>query len=150
MIRKQYQPSQGYGINNNTDDDWMVYRYSDLLLMLAECYNMTGRSGDALPLLNKVRVRAGLTPSAETDPTALADIIAHERRVELAFENHRWFDLVRTDKAIPVMKAFGIAQKAKYGYLLPQSYDVNTNRLIFAIPFRETQYNPGLGQNDGY
>jgi hypothetical protein len=150
MIRKQYQPSQGYGINSNTDDDWPVYRYSDLLLMLAECYNMTGRSGDALPLLNKVRVRAGLAASAETDPAALGDIIAHERRVELAFENHRWFDLVRTDKAIPVMKAFGVAQKAKYGYLLPQSYDVNTDRLIYAIPFRETQYNPGLGQNNGY
>lgn len=149
IVKKQFQP-QGYSIINNTEDNWPVYRYSDVLLMLAECLNEQNQPGAALPFLNRVRTRAGLAASAETDQAALRAVIAHERRVELAFENHRWFDLVRTAQAIPVMTAFGIAQKAKYGYLLPASYTVTANRLIYAIPFRESQVNPGLGQNPGY
>jgi len=149
FIKKQFQP-QGYSINQNTEDNWPIYRYSDVLLMLAESLNEQGQPGAALPYLNQVRARAGLVASTETDQTALRAVIAHERRVELAFENHRWFDLVRTDQAIPVMTAFGIAQKAKYTYLLPASYNVTADRLIYAVPFRENQVNPGLGQNPGY
>lgn len=134
----------------NTDDNWPLYRYADVLLMLAEALNEQGKSGDALPFLNKVRLRAGLIASGETDQSLLRGIIAHERRIELAFENHRWFDLVRTDQAIPVMTAFGILQKQKYGYILPNAYLVNQNRLIYPVPFRETQVNPALGQNPGY
>jgi len=51
-------------------------------------------------------LRAGLAASTETDQAALRAVIDHERRVELAFENHRWFDLVRTGEAISVMTAF--------------------------------------------
>lgn len=149
FIRKQFQ-AQGYSIINNTEDNWPVYRYSDLLLMLAECLNEQNQPSAALPYLNRVRARAGLPPSTVTDQTALRAVIERERRVELAFENHRWFDLVRTGQAIPVMTAFGIAQKAKYGYLLPASYTVTTDKLIYAVPFRESQVNPGLGQNPGY
>lgn len=150
FTRKYFHPPYGT-IIYNTDQDWYVYRYSDVLLMLAEALNEQGMSGDALPYLNQVRQRAGLTPSTETDKDALRAVIAHERRVELAFENKRWFDLVRTDQAISVMTAYGIAQKAKYGFLLPASYTVNTDRLIYAIPFRENQLNPvGLWQNHGY
>lgn len=141
-----------YGaIIDNTDQDWYVYRYADVLLALAEALNEQGLSGDALTPLNKVRVRAGLIGSSETDQAALRDIIAHERRVELALENKRWFDLVRTDKAIEVMTAYGIQQKAKYGFLLPSSYNVTANKMVYAIPFRENQLNPtGLWQNPGY
>lgn len=149
FVKKQFQP-QGYSIINNTEDNWPVYRYADVLLMLAECLNEQNQPAAALPFLNRVRSRAGLSASTETDQTALRAVIAHERRVELAFENHRWFDLVRTGQAIPVMTAFGMAQKAKYAYLLPASYTVTANKLIYAVPFRESQVNPGLGQNPGY
>jgi hypothetical protein len=148
FIKKQYHLP--YGLQNNTDDNWPLYRYSDVLLMLAEALNEQGKAVDALPFLNQVRTRAGLAPSAETDQTALRAVVAHERRVELAFENHRWFDLVRTGQAIPVMTAFGILQKQKFAYLLPTSYTITQNRLIYAIPFRERQVNPTLTQNDGY
>lgn len=148
FIRKYYHLP--YGLQNNTDDDWPLYRYSDVLLMLAEALNEQGQSAAALPYLNQVRVRAGLAPSGVTDQGQLRAIIAHERRVELAFENHRWFDLVRTDQAIPVMTAYGILQKQKYAWLLPASYNITADRFIYAVPFRETQVNPGLGQNNGY
>jgi len=113
--------------------------------------NEQGQTGAALPYLNKVRERAGLGDVNVTDQTVVRDTIAHERRVELAFENKRWFDLVRTDQAMSVLTAYGIMQKATYGYLLPGSYNVTANKMIYAIPFRENQLNPaGLWQNPGY
>ncbi|HEV2483302.1 MAG TPA: RagB/SusD family nutrient uptake outer membrane protein [Puia sp.] len=148
FIRKYFHPP--YNLQNNTDQDWYWYRYSDVLLMLAESLNEQGQSSAALPYLNLVRQRAGLAPSTETDQTALRAIIYHERRVELAFENHRWFDLVRTGQAGAVMNAYGVTQKQTYGYLLSSAYTVTDDRLIYAVPYRETQVNPGLGQNPGY
>jgi len=148
--KKQFNPPYTTALIYNTDDDWPVYRYSDLLLMLAESLNEQGQSGAALPYLNQVRQRAGLPASTASGQASLRDTIAHERRVELAFENKRWFDLVRTGQAIPVMTAYGGLQKQAFGFLLPTSYSVTDNKLIYAIPFRETQVNPGLGQNPGY
>ncbi|MHA4806594.1 RagB/SusD family nutrient uptake outer membrane protein [Flavitalea flava] len=152
FVKKQWHtPFNGSStLIYNTDDNWPLYRYADVLLMLAEALNEQGKSGDALLYLNQVRTRAGLAASAETDQNLLREVIAHERRIELAFENHRWFDLVRTEQAIPVMTAFGILQKQKYPYILPNAYIVNQNRLIYPVPFRETQVNPALGQNPGY
>ncbi len=150
FIKKQYNPPYNTPLEYNTDDNWPVYRYADLLLMLAESLNEQGQPGAALPYLNQVRQRAGLAPSTASDQTTLRTVIAHERRVELAFENHRWFDLVRTSQAIPVMTAYGLLQKAAFGFLLPTSYNVSANKLVYAIPFRETQTNPQLTQNPGY
>jgi len=150
FVKKQFHLPLKTALIYNTDDDWPVYRYADALLMLAESLNEQGQPGAALPFLNQVRQRAGLTPSNVTDQSALRDTIAHERRIELAFENKRWFDLVRTGKAISVMTAYGIIQKQTLPYLLPQSYNVTENKLIYAVPSREVQVNPGLGQNPGY
>lgn len=150
FIKKQYHPPYASALIYNTDDDWPVYRYSDVLLMLAESLNEQGQSAAALPYLNQVRQRAGLPPTMTSDQGMLRDTIAHERRVELAFENHRWFDLVRTGQAISVMTAYGILQKQYLGFLLPNSYNVTQNKLIYAIPFSETQINSALGQNPGY
>ncbi|HKJ43627.1 MAG TPA: RagB/SusD family nutrient uptake outer membrane protein [Sunxiuqinia sp.] len=135
---------------NNTDDDWMVYRYADVLLLLAECLNDQGHPDQALPYLNQVRTRAGLANATTTDQGQLSEVIAHERRVELAFEDHRWLDLVRTGKAIDVMNAFGTVMKAKYPYLLDRTYQVNENKLIFPIPQTELTLNDQLVQNPGY
>jgi starch-binding outer membrane protein, SusD/RagB family len=137
----------------NTNDNWPVYRYADALLLLAEAKNLQGKSGEALIPLNKVRARAfgNATNNITTaDPAALTDIIARERRVELAFENHRWHDLVRTGKAIEVMNAFGVKQKQLYSYLSPATYQVNANRLLYPIPQSERELNVDLTQNDGY
>jgi hypothetical protein len=136
----------------NTDDNWPVYRYSNVLLMLAECLNETGSPGDALTYINQVRKRAGasLANVTETGKSALADIIAHESRVELAFENHRWHDLVRTGKAIEVMNAHGKQMKSKYNFISSSAYNVTQDRLIFPIPYLELQLNKALTQNPGY
>lgn len=131
----------------NTGDNFIVSRLADVLLMQAEALNEASfPNADAFTLLNRVRTRAGL--SAKTIDNADAKLkvasqaefrtaIAQERRIELAFESHRWFDLVRTGQAIPVMTAHAIAEKAAKSYILPNSFVTIT--LKFPYPFRETQ-----------
>lgn len=150
FIKKQYNAPYNVTLQYNTGDDWYVYRYSDVLLMLAESLNEQGQPGAALPFLNQVRQRAGVAPAMTTDQGMLRDTIAHERRVELAFENHRWFDLVRSGQAISVMTAYGIKQKMAFPFLLSNMYNVTENKLIYGIPSRDVMVNPGLGQNPGY
>lgn len=135
-----------------TDNNFPVYRFSDVLLSMAEVLNEQGKSSEALPYLNRVRVRAGLAPAVTTDQAGLRAIIDHERRVEFAFENKRWVDLIRTGKAIEVMNAHGNELKiihAGEGYIPAISYNVTQNRLLFPIPYREIQIGR-LEQNPGY
>ena len=144
---------------NNTDDNWPVYRYAETLLYLAEAINEQSRSGEALSYLNEVRIRAGLSEVTTTSQSELRDIIMHERRIELAFENKRWLDLVRTGNAIDVMKAHGAKILSDpQAYYYPVGYspataaftDLDEHRLVFPIPYRELQLNPDLSQNLGY
>lgn len=143
------------GSSANTDENWPVYRYAEVLLFLAEALNEQQKPSEALTYLNQVRDRAfgaGVSPVSETGQDALRTLILHERRIELAFENKRWLDLVRTGQAVAVMNAYGAALKAtgEHPYLLPQAYEVNENKLIFPIPFDEMQRNPNFEQNPGY
>lgn len=153
FIRKFYHPpytALPTRTEYNAPENWIVHRYAQVLLLLAESLNETGASAQALPYLNQVRKRAGLPDITQNQQAALRPLIWKEERVELAFENHRWLDLIRTEQAIPVLTAFGATQKAKYSYLLPTSYNITANRLVYAIPYRETQLNAKLVQNPGY
>lgn len=145
--KKYLHPSE---TANNTDDNWPIYRYADALLELAESLNEQGKGGEALTYLNQVRDRAGLPATVTTNQAELRDIILHERRIELAFEDHRWFDLLRTGKAIEVMNAYGKVMKSKYNYLSPASYNVTKSRLLYPIPESEIGLNEALTQNPGY
>jgi starch-binding outer membrane protein, SusD/RagB family len=88
--------------------NWKVVRYADVLLMLAEAMNENGKTPEAHNPLNMVRVRAGLSPLSNLTQAQLRDSIAQERRFELAFEGHRWFDLVRTGKALSALAPVGM------------------------------------------
>lgn len=78
--------------------------------------------------------------------------ILKERRIELAFENKRWFDLLRYDKVISVMNEYGSKLKgdSRYYYLSSSTCQIEENDLLFPIYFREIQVNPYLTQNLGY
>ena len=130
----------------NTDDNWPVYRYADALLLMAECLVEQGRAGEAVPYVNQVRTRAGLPTVA----TANADVVANERKHELAFENHRWYDLVRTGKAIEVMTAYGKYIKTVDKDLPERTYQIKPEYLLYPIPYRELQINSLLTPNPGY
>lgn len=132
---------------NNTDDNWPVYRYSDALLLLAECVVEQGRAGEANQYLNKVRTRAGLAPF---NGAVTADIVADERRLELVFENHRWFDLVRTGKAVETMTEYGKYIKSVDRGVTDASYNIKPGYLVYPIPFQEMERNKELTQNEAY
>ena len=143
-VKKYIHPP--YQVQFNTNDNWPVYRYSGALLLLAECLVAENKNGQALPYLNQVRARAGLPALA----SATAQNVANEMRHELAFENHRWTDLIRNGTAVNVLNAKGVTMKSLYGWLLPVTFNVTTDRLIYAVPFRELQINSKLTQNPGY
>lgn len=97
-------------VNTNGDSraNWKVVRFADVLLMLAEAMNENGKTNEALGPLNKVHSRAGLTAFSGLSSSDLRTTIANERRFELSFEGHRWFDLVRTGKALEACAPIGM------------------------------------------
>ncbi len=135
-------------LNFDADNNFIVLRYADAVLMLAEALNEESyllNVDEALTLLNSIRTRAGLlTPLTSTDlpdQDAFRTAIANERRWELCFENHRWFDLVRTGKALEVMNAHTSATgtletvtNEKLLYPIPQSQVDATNGEITPNP----------------
>ena len=132
------------GIGQGSREGWKALRYADLLLMNAEALNeISGGNPEAFTSINLVRKRArGNAPAtvlpdlAGLSQTAFRTAVERERRVELAFENHRWTDLVRTGRVKDVMKP-----------LKPNFQDRN---LLLPIPQREIIVNKLLSQNTGY
>ncbi len=97
------------------DHDWIELRLADVVLLYAEALNENGSTPAALVQLNKIRTRAGLPNSTATTAAEVRTAIAAERRLELAFEGQRWFDLVRTGTA---QAELGVAFDNQY-YILP-------------------------------
>ena len=129
--------------NGNSDDNWPVLRYADVLLMYAEALNETSKTAEALPYLNRIRKRAGLADKSISTQADMRLALEQERRVELAFEGQRWFDLVRTGRALDVLKA----KAATIGI----KTSLTENNLIFPIPQSQIDINPSkIKQNPGY
>ncbi|MDB5268502.1 MAG: hypothetical protein JWP58_1542 [Hymenobacter sp.] len=137
----------------DAENDWIVLRHADLLLMYAEAVNeATGPSAAALTAINQVIRRSRGLPVGTANATvdlpstttaaALRTRLELERRLELSFEGHRWFDLVRTDRAIPVMNAFFARANS--------TVRIDGDDLLFPIPVQEINTNPILTQNPGY
>jgi len=133
-----------HALHNNTGTNWPVYRYSEVLLFLAEALNEQGKNAEAATYLNMVRHRAGLDDATGD----LREVIFNERRVELAFENKRWFDLVRTGKAVEVITAYGNRIKANpqaYYYpegSAPRSHVFSNIKLYYPLPADEAALSP--------
>lgn len=134
--------------SNNTSTNWPIYRYAEALLLLAEALNEQGKS--PLTPLNDVRSRAGLNDITETNKETLRDIIFHERRVELAFENKRFHDLQRNPKGLAIMQAYATKAKATYPLLSPTAFDIQPYKFLMPIPQSERGLNTDLTQNPGY
>lgn len=137
---KKYFPNTANLIDGGSD--FVVLRYADVLLMLAEAYNESGNSGEALNALNQVRKRAGLNDFESADKTALGAEIALERQLELIGEGHRWFDLLRQGNAVQVMNAWFTSQSI--------NIQINSHNLLMPVPQDQINTDPAIKQNDGY
>ncbi len=122
----------------------VVVRYADVLLMIAECSAQNGDMAKGNAMLEMVRVRANASHTDLTSKEDLLDAIATERRKELVSEGHRWFDLIRTDKALDVMNAY-------FGRTLGYTGVVATsNNLVQPIPLSQIDTDASTVQNPGY
>ena len=148
----QQATNNGYGGN-----DWILMRYADVILMLAEVNMLQGNTGAAIQYLDMVRTRAGMplyaasmaVPAYATKFPTLKLAILHERRVEFAFEHQRWFDLIRNFNATELVTYLKAKPQETYG--IAKLSNVTTKDRYFPIPFDEVRLNPEkMYQNPGY
>jgi starch-binding outer membrane protein, SusD/RagB family len=149
-----------HSLAGRTNDNWPVIRYSDVLLMLAEAINeQNGPNADAYEFINAVRQRAGLEGLSGLDKNSFREAVLHERRVELCFENHRWFDLKRTmtqSELVAFLNAHGSEEKANptcERYDIPfsnEDYIFYDFQIIFPIPEDQVELSEAIEQNPGY
>ena len=129
--------SGGHNIN------WIVLRYADVLLMLAEA---VGEGSEAYTLVNQVRARAGLQAIDANSPGTFITKIMHERQVEFAFEMQRWFDLLRLPQQ-DILTIMGADLQRERG----KTYNIAAYHLLYPIPLPEVQVSKGVvTQNTGY
>jgi hypothetical protein len=117
-------------------DHIYIIRLAEMFLIRAEANNLLNRpASEILPDIEVVRQRAGLTtPLTASTQDEIALVIEQERRLEFAFEGHRWHDLTRTDRAIVVKNTIN-----------------SRNQYLFPIPLNEILYNTAFGsQNPDY
>jgi hypothetical protein len=164
-------------VKNDAENDFPVIRFSDVLLMKAEATGYDGSAGTSMGIINQIRTRAGAGtyttgtftaafykyPAASTgainNATDFLNALLTERRLELAFENQRFFDLVRTGQAITVIRNYYASEYSafysKYSPAIPLvtlQANVTTDHLLLPIPQREIDTNNEIAiqQNPGY
>ncbi len=123
-------------------------RLADILLLKAEALVATGDLSGAATLVNQIRARVGLaalSSSVTASADAMKTAVLNERRLELAFEGHRWFDLLRNDVAIETMNTLPSRDQKR-----SLKYPLNEQLLLYPVPQTEIENNPQLTQNPGY
>ena len=121
-------PKWGGGL----EQDFIEMRLGDIILLYGEALNENGNSAAAIVELDKIRTRAGLAGTTATSQGDLRQAFADERRLELALEGHRWFDLVRTNTVDTEM---GLTINPQYHlFPLPDSEILASNGIITQNP----------------
>lgn len=145
FIKKYYDVP---ATKNDNGNNIPVIRYADVILMYAECLNEAGYqpAGEAMMYLNQTRNRAGLANRTTADILSQQSFrlaMEQERRFEFAFEGLRWFDLVRTGRAVTIMNS----KKTQFNLVK----EVTDNDLVFPIPQSQIDINKSkITQNPGY
>lgn len=121
-----------YHRSGTGDDPAYLFRIAEQFLIRAEARVHLNDLSSAAEDLNQIRRRAGLSDTEAATREELLLAIENERRIEFAFEGHRWFDLVRTGRAGEVL---GVT---------------DTDRWLFPIPLNDLNADDDLVQNDGY
>src|ERR1700744_5544770 len=158
-ILKMVDSTYNFNVQPYSPAQWIVFRLSEIYLNYAEAEAELGQTGTALTYLNKIRERAGMPDLASTGGDDLIQKIRQERRIELCFEGHRFFDLRRwgiadqgNGDALGIIITPTNAQNTTFSYAvdtvqtrvwLPSFY-------FYPIPRSEIQADPSLTQNPGY
>ena len=137
-----------YKLRSGYNNEYVV-RLADIILLEAEAYAFKGNLSKSAELVNIIRHRAKL-PDLTADKTATKDAmietVLHERRLELAMEGERWFDLCRYGKVEQYMNTINSRDEGR----LQQKKAFDKNSYLFPIPQTALDQNPNLIQNPGY
>ena len=143
LLNDHWKNGESFSSPNN----YRMIRYSDILLMYAECLNELGRTGDAYPYVDRVRTRVNLRSLTAAKPgldkQAFAEQIKHERMLELAGEGWRYFDMVRWGELsdnLQVLKQ----RDSDFNNFIPGKHN------WYPIPQSDIDNSPNLTQNPGY
>lgn len=157
FITKFRDASSTATINGYGGNDWILIRYADVILNLAEVHLYLNDNANAIKYLDMVRARAQrpLYVAMMNDAAYAAKYptlklaILHERRIELAFEHHRWHDLTRFFNAAELVAYFQTKSQANYDN--SPLTNCTTKDYYFPIPYSEYKLNPEtMYQNPGY
>ena len=167
----KYFDFQNEGLTNCVSgNDNIIYRYADVLLMYAECLNNNGYTDKAANYLNQVRNRAGISNITAVTQAEMDLAIEEERMLELCFEGHRWYDLVRRNRITPVMEAHyahrtiglnaslqasdnGMTvsdESAIVGTPATWKWSASSAPILFGIPYDQIQLSNNWTQNELY
>lgn len=156
-IRKYRDASDAAGTLGYGGNDWILLRYADVILMLAEVNEELGNTAEAVKYLDMVRERAALPDYATAMKDAnyaskyntLKKAILHERRCELAFENQRWYDLLRMMTTQELVDYFHSKNQDDYGVSNLKNF--GEKDIYYPIPYDEWKLdNEKMYQNPGY
>jgi len=130
-----------YGTPDQDNNNIVVMRLGEMYLIRAEARANQGKitgTGSAAEDINVLRTRANAPTITSATQSQMITLVEQERRYELAFEGHRWYDIVRTGRVSQIMPVFNSNWKDTYN--------------VWPIPQREIQNNPALAdnQNPGY
>ncbi len=157
LVDESHDPTPGWAFSKT---DWIVFRYAEILLNYAEAAFELNRTGDALDAVNQIRRRAGIAELT----SITRDRIRHERKVELMFEGHRYWDLRRWRTATTELSINQSGLRyildyntGKYKIVVMENRDGTVNTPLFLeqhyylpITLRRTSNNPNLVENPGY
>jgi starch-binding outer membrane protein, SusD/RagB family len=166
FVRKMTNTENG----NNTERGWGLIRYAEILLNFAEAKNEIGQTAEAYAKLKMIRERAGIEAGADgmygikPDMTKeeMRDFIRNERRIELAFEDHRYHDIRRWKIAGQVNNGFndrlrivrsGTSPNFTYTYMVVPSirrHNFRPEHYLLPLPELEVRRMPAMVQNPGY
>ena len=176
LVKKFVDPSLGFAPEGVSKTAWQEIRFAEVLLIFAEAENeANGPSAAVTEAVNRIRRRAFMPElSAGLSKEDMREKIRQERRIELVFENHRWFDLIRWDEASTVLNAtyhgikierngvpasgdsgpqhvfdpaqltFTVFEDPAFSNSFPDRY------MLQPIPQDEVEANKNLDQNPGY
>ncbi|WP_200976444.1 RagB/SusD family nutrient uptake outer membrane protein [Echinicola sp. 20G] len=154
-IRKMVDEDHDFNIRVPNTTQWVVFRLGEIYLNYAEACAALGETGEAVTYLNYIRTRAGL-PEVNAVGEELISAIRHERRIELCFEGHRYFDIRRWETPeIGSEDAIGIliekeGDQFDYGFQVVQERTWVPSFVYYPIPRSEIQKNPEIDQNPFY
>ena len=135
------------------ESDWPIIRVGDVALLYAELSNeISGPSADNLKYLNMICERAGVSTYTLADLSNRYDFreaVRNERRLELAFENQRWFDLLRWGDAARTVNNYFKSETFYSGYTYTVN-DIEDWQTFLPIPVSVVNINPDIAQNAGY